>query len=227
MRNWIKEHRKIIIGILISVICIGLIWFCYSKIYNGKFLKEKIVYVDSTKTANVVYDEGSFSDLKKENKELYDSLKKYKNEITYLLQFKYKKEYDTGKIITKYVTKNGDSIAANEENVKVYEYGNNENDTIHYKLKIGSKVEPNWYQLHTVVNEKFTIVNKKLDNGVNKTTIDTHNKGDVSNITILKKKEKTFWKRFSVGIGTTAGYDPINKNFGITIGPSITFDLTK
>lgn len=225
--TWIKTHKKIIIGILISFICIGLIYFAYFKIYNGKIFKEKIVYMDSTKTANVIYDEGSFSDLKKENKELYDSLKKYKDQITYLLQFKYKKEYDTGKIITKYVVVNGDSIAANEDSVKVYEYGNNENDTIHYNLKIGSKVEPNWYQLRTVVNEKFTIVNKKLDDGVNKTTIDTQNKGDVTDITILKKKEKAFWKRFSIGIGTTAGYDPINKNFGIMIGPSVTFDLTK
>ena len=170
--TWIKNNKNIIICILISLICIGLIYFTYSKIYNGKIFKENIVYVDSTKTANVIYDEGSFSDLKKENKELYDSLKKYKDEITYLLQFKYKKEYDTGKIITKYVVINGDSIAANEDSVKIYEYGNNENDTIHYNLKIGSKVEPNWYQLRTVVNEKFTIVNKKLDDGVNKTTIE-------------------------------------------------------
>lgn len=227
MYDWIKEHKKVIIGILISILCIGLIYFCYTKIYNGKIFKEKVVYVDSTKTTNVLYDEGKFSDLKKENKELYDSLKKYKNQITYLLQFKYKKEYDTGKVITKYVVVNGDSTIANENDVKVYEYGNNENDTIHYKLKIGSKVEPNWYQLHTVVNEKFTIVNKKLDDGVNKTTIDTQNKGDITDITILKKKEKTFWKRFSIGIGTTAGYDPINKKFGVMFGPSITFDLTK
>lgn len=225
--GWIKEHKKIIISILFSLICIGLIFFGYQKVYNGKFFKEKIVYVDSAKTANVIYDEGKFSDLKKENKELYDSLKQYKNEITYLLQFKYKKEYDTGKIITKYVRVNGDSVIAEDDNIKVYEYENNENDTIHYKLKIGSTAEPNWYQLHTVINEKFTIVNKKLDNGVNKTTIETQNKGDVSNITILKKKEKTFWKRFSIGIGTTAGYDPINKNFGIMFGPSVTFDLTK
>ena len=63
-------------------------------------------------------------------------------------------------------------------------------------------------------------------NDTNHITISPDNGGSITNPTVWKKNNKrTFWDRFSFGPGVTAGYDPINKQFGIVVGASATFDL--
>jgi hypothetical protein len=75
------------------------------------------------------------------------------------------------------------------------------------------------------VKNKFTIVNKE-EGDVNHIVINPENGGNITNPTVWKKKEKrNFLDRFSFGPGVTAGYDPINKQFGVVIGASVTFDL--
>lgn len=44
-------------------------------------------------------------------------------------------------------------------------------------------------------------------------------------ITKYIEKKRTFWNRFSVGPAITAGYDPINKQWGVLAGASVTFDI--
>ena len=101
------------------------------------------------------------------------------------------------------------------------------NDTFQYKLNVNSYTEPIWYSMQAKVKNKFTIVNKE-ENGTNHIVIDPNNGGTVSDVTVWKKdKKRTFWDRFSLGPGATAGYDPINRNFGMTIGITGSFDLTK
>lgn len=226
--NWINKHKKIIFIIIGILLFSTLAYIFVYKVDYGKIIPQKIVYVDSAKTYHTIYEEGKFSDLKKENKALYDSLKKYKKEISYLVQFKYKKDYNTGKVITKYVEVDKEGITTNGDTMKIYEYSNDENDTIHYKLKIGSIKEPNWYQLKARISEKFTLVNRTGKEGVNHLTIDTENKGEITNIDVFKKKEKKkFLKRFVIGPAVTVGYDPISNKPGMVVGASITFDLTK
>jgi hypothetical protein len=61
---------------------------------------------------------------------------------------------------------------------------------------------------------------------MNHVTIQPNDGGNVSNVTVFKKKEKrSFWNRFSFGPGFTVGYDPINKQWGMTAGLTGTFDL--
>ena len=94
-------------------------------------------------------------------------------------------------------------------------------------FNINSYTEPNWYSLNVKTKNKFTIVNKEED-GINHITIGSSNKGNISNVTVFNKKEKRkFLSRFSVGPSVTAGYDIVNKQWGITAGASVTFDLTK
>ena len=96
---------------------------------------------------------------------------------------------------------------------------------VQYKLQINSLTEPNWYKLNAKVSQKFTIVNKEDGNGGNHITIDPENGGTISSPTIFKKNKKGFWDRFSVGPAVTAGYDVINKQWGVMAGASITYDL--
>jgi hypothetical protein len=75
------------------------------------------------------------------------------------------------------------------------------------------------------VKNKFTIVNKE-EGDMNHTTIQPNNGGTISDVTVWKKNDKrTVWDRFSVGPSVTAGYDVINKQWGIMAGVSVTYDL--
>ena len=66
----------------------------------------------------------------------------------------------------------------------------------------------------------------KEEGGLNHITIEPGNGGTITDPTVWKKKEKRgFWNRFSFGPGVTAGYDPINKRFGVVVGASAIFDL--
>jgi FtsZ-interacting cell division protein ZipA len=230
--NWKKLWNKltfknVTISIIVILLIVAAILFHALNNRSKQSIipqGNNIVYVDSNKVYHNFNEDANFKDLKKKNKELYDSLKKYKNQIDYLVQFSYNKTYDTGKIVVKETEKKEDVALES----KTYEYSNNKNDTINYKLQINSEKEPNWYRLKMNLSDKFTVVNKTNGNGQNETTIQSGNKGDINNVTVYNKKEKkSFWKRFAIGPAVTVGYDPINKHMGMAIGVGITFDLTK
>lgn len=188
---------------------------------DANILVDEVEYIDSVNTYHKLYYEKEFETLRNENKELYDSLKKYKDKVTYLLQFEYEKEYETGKVET--------SKPTSTSTPKTFEYFAEPNDTFEYKLLINADKEPYWYSLSTRFKEKFTIVNKSDENtDLNHITIESEGKGDISDVTIFKKKEKRkFVDRIGLGPAVTAGYDPINRNFGVVVGMSITYDLKK
>ena len=173
---------------------------------------------DDNKSTTIVYEQ-KLESLKKINRDLYDSLKIYKDEIDYLVQFKYKKDYVIQDTITKIDTTNINEI--NE-----YTYSNKEkNDTLNYQLKIGSKIEPNWYTINFKIADKFTIVNKKI-NDINETTIAPSTNGNVSNVTVIKKKEKkSLLENISFGPSITAGYCLGNRNFDVVVGVSAVWKI--
>lgn len=208
----------VIIGILFCVIA-----FLSVKIYNmnkqSKICIEQIhKHDDDTGRYSVIFHDQTIASLKKTNKDLYDSLQVYKDKVEYLLKFKYEKEYSTGTVTI-------DTTKKDTSDVKVFEYGNNNNDTLNYRLKIGSTVEPKWYKLDLKLSNEFTIVNKR-DGNLNETTIFPSNNGNIKDVTVFKKKN-SFWNNFSIGPSVNAGYDIINKQFGVNVGFSITYKLNK
>lgn len=228
LRKFYDKYSSWMIALLI-VIIIALCACINYKLKKNSKLIDKIEYVDSANQYHKYYYETKFKELKKTNKELYDSLKQYKDKITYLIQFTHEKDYKTGVINTKpniVDTNIKDSMKVDTPLVaKTYEYMSEPNDTFQYKLNVNSYTEPNWYSIQAKVKNKFTIVNKE-EGGMNHVTIQPNDGGNVSNVTVFKKKEKrSFWNRFSFGPGFTVGYDPINKQWGMTAGLTGTFDL--
>lgn len=211
------------------LVILGLVAFTHYKLSQANKKLAEIEYKDSVNNYNKIYYETSIKELKKKNRQLYDSLEASKDQIDYLVQFTAKQKYSTGKVIIKkeYIrdTVYQDSI----KDAKTFEYTNvNPNDTMNYKLQINSTEEPNWYSLDISTSTKYTIVNKELENGQNHITIgDEGHNADITDVTVFKKKKKSFWDRFSVGPSVTAGYDVVNKQWGVMAGGSITFDLTK
>lgn len=229
LKTFYQRYSLWIVALLI-VFIVGLIaYFNYQMEKKQKKIDE-IEYVDSSGTYHKQYYEGKFKELKKDNKELYDSLKQYKDEIDFLVQFTHEKEYNTGQQYTK--PRIVDSIVYDTVPItvppiaKTYEYTSEPNDTFQYKLNVNSFTEPNWYSLKANVKNKFTIVNKEEGNGANHITIQPNNGGIISEPTVFKKeKKRSFWNRFSVGPSVTSGYDLVNKQWGIMAGASVTFDL--
>lgn len=184
---------------------------------NTRNLIDNVEFIDSTNKFNKIYYDTTINNLKKKNAELYDSLKDCRDQITYLVQFKYEKTYSTGKVKPKKETTIPDTTSI------TYEYGNSETDTLNYRLKINSQKEPNWYSLDVTVSDKFTIVNKSGDDGMNLITIDGENHGDISDVTVFKKKDKSYRLKDHIYTGptVTAGYDMLNNNFGVMVGWSV------
>lgn len=223
--DFIKKHivpflYKYVAPILIiTSIMVLVLYLLLSSVRKDTITSvEKIEYVDTLGTYHKIYAEEDFKALKNENKALYDSLKKYKDQIDYLVKFKVKNDYSTGTVYTS--SEDADTTVESH----TFEYTNEPNDTMRYKLKINSEKEPNWYSLDITTNNEYTIINKSYDDGTNHITIDGN--GEVSDVTVFKRKEKRgFWNRFSIGPGVTVGYDPINNRFGTTVGVSVSFDL--
>ena len=229
MKNLLKEKCFYFVLILFFITC-GLLWFADKQYDSSRKLAEEIEYYDSISNYNKIYYSKAFSSLRKENKELYDSLKRYKDNLDYIVQFYHEKEYNTGQTHIKPIVI--DSVVHDTVPIvipqiaKTYQYVSEPNDTFQYKLNVNSLTEPIWYSIQANVKNKFTIVNKE-ENGMNHVTIGSGNGGVISGVTVWKndKDKKTFWKRFSFGPGVTAGYDPINKQWGVTVGITGTFDL--
>ena len=230
LKKFYKKYSAWVIAILIALIVGLTAYFNYQLNKKQKTIIDQIEYIDTAGTYHKYYYEKKFKELKYENKYLYDSLKKYKDKIDYIVQFTHEKEYNTGKVET---TRPNIKDSTVYDTVKVeisqiaktYEYLSEPNDTFQYKLNVNSFTDPLWYSINANVKNKFTIVNKE-EGGMNHITIDPHNGGTISDPTVFKKKNKKgFWDRFSIGPAVTAGYDVVNKQWGVMAGASITYDL--
>ena len=224
-KNFIKGKCLYVVLTLFLITC-GLIWFSHEQYTNSKELVEEVEYYDSLNRYNKIYYTKAFDILKKENKQLYDSLKQYRDKIDYIVQFYHEKGYNTGKVIIKHDSIH-DTITVDKPLVaQTYKYDSEPNDTFQYHLDVNAYMEPNWYSIQAKVKNKFTIVNKE-DNGVNHIVIDPSNGGTISDVTVYKKdnQKKSFWDRLSFGPGITAGYDPINRNWGVIVGATASYDL--
>lgn len=208
---------KNIIIVLLSLLIIGSGLYIY---HLSKEIREKNDLINIEKIENgkttIIYNDSEISKLKEENKALYDSIKSYKDQIDYLIQFRYKKTYITDTIYVKENTFNAE--------IKEFKYNNSKTDSINYNLTIGSILEPNWYKLDIDINDKFTIVNKKVGE-TNQTTITTDNNAYVDDITIVNKKKNNFLKRFSIGPTVNAGYSIFNRNLDVNVGIGITYNI--
>lgn len=220
MLSRIKKYIANAIIIILVVMAFLVFFKMYTENKVNKIKIQELEYVDKNNTLHNIQKDKKFSDLKNENKALYDSLKVYKKEINYLVQFKYEKHYDTGKIEVRNDTLPLPNL------INEYKYSNSLNDTLTYELSVGSSVEPNWYRIKMGVKDKFTIVNKDLGNGYTETTIESMNKGNVSDVTLMKKPSKVkFFNRIAIGPSITYGYSLSEKKMTPTIGVSITYNI--
>lgn len=217
----IKENKLRIVNVILLIM---IAWFVYQLTQKENELQTKIQnveYIDENKIYHKIQDDNKLESLKRENKELYDSLKSYKKQIDYLVKFKYDKKYDTGKVEVKPISNDTTIVSIHE-----YTYESSSSDTLNYKLSIGAEKEPNWYRIQTSVSDEFTIVNKVINDKSSETTIESKNDANISDVAIVKKKDKIkFFNRIAIGPSITYGYSITSKRLEPTIGISVTYNL--
>lgn len=206
--------KKNILIIILTILSLCLVYYSYKTSHElsiERSLIESGYYSNGTYT-DVNLDK-EINSLKKENKELYDSIKQYKNEINFLTQYSYKKEYKLDTVYVKEPNMN--------DSIQEFKYSNNHNDSINYNLIIGSKIEPNWYKIDINISDKFTIINRNQDD-INRTTITSDNGGEITDVTVFNKNKHTFKDNFSHGIVGGVGYGVLNHNVDVFVGYGIT-----
>lgn len=194
----------LIIGILVLVGCLGY--------YKHKNLITKAEYQNG-QTYVKVYESGNLNQLKKENKELYDSIKKLSN-VESAIEIKYRYKYITDTIkVTEFKYLEKDSL---------YHYVEN-NDTISMEIDLKAK-DLQWFTNKITINDKFMIVNREID-GVNQTFVHHSPNTEIENIDVYHKDKNKWYNNFHFGVQAGVGFGLINKKTDIFVGVGVSYTI--
>lgn len=178
---------------------------------KGNLIKEEITFDKNEKQTVNISNDKTLGELKKKNKELYDSIRKL-TDVKEAIQVKYviERDIDTVYIDNTYIPL--DSI---------YHYAQN-SDTINYNLDIKGK-DVEWFKLDFSIQDSLMLVTRSL-NGQNETTISHTTNTSIKDVTVFVPKKKFSQKvkentYFGVGVG--AGYGVFNKKPDIYIGINV------
>jgi len=194
--------------LLLFLFAIYLAWnnFHYKK--QIKTLSNNVeFYIDSLNRYTKIYSSEDFSQLKKENKELYSQLRD-KESLVEAIKFEYKYKYE-GK---------EHSIDNSIQSDSCYRFQEN-TDTISYNLEIWA-THIQKYKINFSLTNEFLITRQSIDNQ-NKIEINSQLPGKIQDVTVWTKPTKK--KRFGAGISIGAGYGLITKKPDIFIGVTGTY----
>ena len=175
---------------------------------EGNLIKEEITFDKNEKQTVNISNDKTWGELKRENEELYDSIRKLSN-VKEAIQVKYvlKRDIDTVYINNTYIPI--DSI---------YHYAQN-SDTINYNLDIKGK-DVEWFKLDFSIQDSLMLVTRSV-NGQNETTISHTTNTSIKDVTVFVPKKKFSQKvkeNTYFGFGVGAGYGVFNKKPDIYIG---------
>ncbi len=203
---------QILQWLMIILLAISCFYFWRSSDDSkGNLIKEEITFDKNEKQTVNISNDKTLGELKKKNKELYDSIRKL-TDVKEAIQIKYviERDIDTVYIDNTYIPL--DSI---------YHYAQN-SDTISYNLDIKGK-DVEWFKLDFSIQDSLMLVTRSV-NGQNETTISHTTNTSIEDVTVFVPKKKFSQKvkentYFGVGVG--AGYGVFNKKPDIYIGINV------
>lgn len=169
-----------------------------------------------------IYESQKLNKLKRENKELYDSISKLQNVESGMI-IKFREHYNTDTIkVDRFIVQH-DTI--NQKADSVYHYAQS-NDTV--KLNIDVKANDlQWVTADFTINDKFVIINREK-NGVNETIINHSGNASIDGTAMWHRQEvKKWYQRFVVSPQIGVGYGMFNKKFDTYVGVGIGYQLKK
>lgn len=203
--------------IIIIGLCVTCLFTCHK---HNRFIDGVEDNMRQENTYSKVYDSQEINRLRKENKQLYDSIKHLKDvELVAEVKYKYIYKTDTCYIDT---TKEKDLPKEIQEIPDSTYSIEHKTDSISYNLLINAK-HLKWYKLDFKVEDSFVLINREKD-GQNEFIVNPGLGGTtITDVTVAHRKDDSFWDRFEVGPSVTFGYDFVNRNIGCTIGVGIMF----
>ena len=203
---------QILQWLMIILLAISCFYFWRSSNDSeGNLIKEEITFDKNEKQTVNISNDKTWGELKRENEELYDSIRKLSN-VKEAIQVKYVLKRDI------------DSVYMNNTYIpidSIYHYAQN-SDTINYNLDIKGK-DVEWFKLDFSIQDSLMLVTRSV-NGQNETTISHTTNTSIKDVTVFVPKKKFSQKvkentYFGVGVG--AGYGFFNKKPDIYIGINV------
>lgn len=213
----LSDRQKKIIDIIQWICIIFLLMVCITgsifKKSDNDFIKDTEYQKEQAYVK--IYESQTIESLKKENRELYDSIKRL-NDVESAIEIRYKYKYVTDTITkTEFVYNTNDSV---------YHY-RNDNDTITCDIDVKAN-NLEWIQNRFTINDRFMIINREKD-GMNQTFINHGENTTVDAVdTWHRIEDKQKWhKNFHLGIQAGFGYGVFNRKPDIFIGVGVSYDL--
>lgn len=213
----LSNRQKKIIDIIQWVCIIFLLMVCITgsifKKSDNDFIKDTEYQKEQAYVK--IYESQTIESLKKENRELYDSIRRL-NDVESAIEIRYKYKYVTDTITkTEFVYNTNDSV---------YHY-HNDNDTITCDIDVKAN-NLEWIQNRFTINDRFMIINREKD-GMNQTFINHGENTTVDAVdTWHRIEDKQKWhKNFHLGIQAGFGYGVFNRKPDIFIGVGVSYDL--
>ena len=176
-----------------------------------------------------IYESQRLDKLKRENRELYDSIKKL-NDAESGMVIKFREHYVTDTIMVDKFVVQRDTIRVVADNNKVYEsvvsiyhYTQN-NDTVNLDIDIKAK-ELQWCKADFTISDQFMIINREKD-GVNQTLISHSDNATIESTTMWHRKDtKKWYQRFTISPQIGVGYGMINRKVDTYVGVGVGYQF--
>ena len=176
-----------------------------------------------------IYESQRLDKLKRENRELYDSIKKI-NDVESGMVIKFREHYVTDTIMVDKFVVQRDTIRVVADNNKVYEsvvsiyhYTQN-NDTVNLDIDIKAK-ELQWCKADFTISDQFMIINREKD-GVNQTLINHSDNATIESTTMWHRKDtKKWYQRFTISPQIGVGYGMINRKVDTYVGVGVGYQF--
>lgn len=169
-----------------------------------------------------VYESQKLNKLKRENKELYDSIAKLQD-VESGMVVKFVEHYNTDTIkvdkfvvqrdTVRYYTESNDTFVNIDS---VYHY-TQDNDTVNLSIDVKAK-ELDWLKADFKIHDKFMIINREKD-GVNQTFINHSDNSTIEGTTMWHRKNSEKWyQKFSISPQIGVGYGIFNSKIDLYVG---------
>lgn len=220
------------IDIIQWVFIIGLITMLVIQGVNYQQTKKDLVTSAEYNKENTyvrIYESQRLDKLKRENRELYDSIKKL-NDVESGMVIKFREHYVTDTIMVDKFVVQRDTIRVVADNNKVYEsvvsiyhYTQN-NDTVNLDIDIKAK-ELQWCKADFTISDQFMIINREKD-GVNQTLISHSDNATIESTTMWHRKDtKKWYQRFTISPQIGVGYGMINRKVDTYVGVGVGYQF--
>ena len=224
MNKWFSQKT---IDVIQWILIIGLAAMFLIQGINYRQTQKDLVTAAEYNRQNTyvrIYESQKLNKLKRENKELYDSISKLKD-VESAIIIKFREHYNTDTInVEKFVVQHDTVYKDGEIKIdSIYHYVQ-DNDTVNLDIDVKAK-ELKWITADFTIHDKFVIINREKD-GVNETSISHSDNTTIDGTSMWHRKDNKKWyQKFTVSPQVGVGYGLFNKKADAYVGVGVGYQF--